>query len=88
MSARLDLCPSAVKEVNEVENAQEINYTLPANCTSLDTADERPPIPEINSYISAVGAAINSVIAGNPAQEVMDAVNEEVKGIMEEAGYY
>ncbi|MGN1142345.1 MAG: extracellular solute-binding protein [Oliverpabstia sp.] len=88
MSARLDLCPSAVKEVNEVENAQEINYTLPANCASLDTADERPPIPEINSYISAVGAAINSVIAGNPAQEVMDAVNEEVKGIMEEAGYY
>ena len=54
----------------------------------MDTADERPPIPELNLYVPAVGAAINSIVAGNPAQETLDALNDEVRKIMEDGGYY
>lgn len=88
MESRLALAPAAVKELNEKEGVQEINYTIPANCASLDTADERPPIPEINLYVPAVGAAINSIVSGESAPDVLDALNEEVRGIMEEGGYY
>lgn len=88
MESRLSMAPAAVRELNETENIEEINYTIPANCAYLDTANERPAIPENNLYIPAVGAAINSIVSGNSAQEVLDSLNEEVRGIMEDAGYY
>lgn len=80
--------PAPFKDLNELENIQDINYTIPASAATLDAADERPAIPELNLYIPAVGGAINSIVAGNPAQETLDALNEEVRGIMEDGGYY
>lgn len=88
MESRLSMAPAAVRELNEIDKIEEINYTIPANCAYLDTANERPAIPENNLYIPAVGAAINSIVSGNSAQEVLDALNEEVRGIMQDAGYY
>lgn len=88
IEANLASSPAPVKSLNEAENIQDINYTIPANAATLDAADERPAIPELNLYIPAVGAAINSVVSGNPAQEVLDSLNEEVRGIMEDGGYY
>lgn len=80
--------PAPFKDLNELENIQDINYTIPASAATLDAADERPAIPELNLYIPAVGGAINSIVAGSPAQETLDALNEEVRGIMEDGGYY
>lgn len=88
MKSYLQYTPSALKSLNDTEEAAEINPTIPASAAHLDTADERPPIPELNLYIPAVGAAINSIVAGNPAQETLDALNEEVRKIMEDGGYY
>lgn len=80
--------PAPIKSLNELENIQDINYTIPANAATMEDANERPAIPELNLYIPAVGAAINSIVAGSPAQKTLDALNEEVHTIMEDGGYY
>ena len=84
----LQYTSSALRSLNEEEGSAKINPTIPASIAHLDTADERPPIPELNLYVPAVGAAINSIVAGNPAQETLDALNDEVRKIMEDGGYY
>lgn len=88
METCLAMSPAPVRELNEMEGIQDINYTIPANVATLDAADERPAIPELNLYVPAVGAAINSIVSGNDAQEVLDSLNEEVRSIMQDGGYY
>ncbi len=76
------------KKANANPDNIAVNKTMEASAGTLDFADERPPIPELNLYVPAVGAAINSIAAGTPAQETLDALNVEVRKIMEDGGYY
>lgn len=84
----LPVVTTASKKINTSEGAEKVNPAIVASSGTLDLADERPAIPELNLYIPAVGAAVNSIIAGQPAQETLDALNEEVHQIMEDGGYY
>jgi ABC-type glycerol-3-phosphate transport system substrate-binding protein len=76
------------KKINAKEEVRAANPSVEPCAGALDDADERPGIPEASLYIPAVGAAINSIIAGAPVQETLDALNEEVRGFMVEGGYY
>ena len=84
----LPVVTTASKKINTSEEAEKVNPAITASSGTLDLADERPAIPELNLYIPAVGAAVNAIIAGQPAQETLDALNEEVHQIMEDGGYY
>jgi multiple sugar transport system substrate-binding protein len=76
------------KSANTLPAAMEKNQSLAACHPVLDTARERPGIPESAQYIEAVGAAINSINTGLPAKTTLDDLQEKVYSIMEEAGYY
>ncbi len=84
----LPVVTTASKKVNTSEGAEVLNPAITASSGTLDMADERPAIPELNLYIPAVGAAVNAIIAGQPAQQTLDALNEEVRQIMQDGGYY
>jgi multiple sugar transport system substrate-binding protein len=81
-------CPTSSKSANTLPAAMEKNQSLAACHPVLDTARERPGIPESAQYIEAVGAAINSINTGSPAKATLDDLQEKVYSIMEEAGYY
>lgn len=88
MNRLLPVVTTASKKINGSEGAEVVNPAITASSGTLDLADERPAIPELNLYIPAVGAAVNAIIAGQPAQQTLDALNEEVRQIMEDGGYY
>ncbi len=79
---------TASKAANSIKELQDGNPTLAGSAGALDFADERPPIPEAQQYISVTGNAINSIVAGKDAKTTLDEANQAVYKIMEDAGYY
>lgn len=79
---------TASKKVNNDPEVQKINPSLAASAGALEYADERPPIPEAQQYISIVGNSINSIVAGKEAKPVLDDANKKIYDIMQQAGYF
>ena len=79
---------TASRSVNERVIEEGDMPTMAAIAASLPYARERPHIPEQVEVNTAIGNAINSIIAGMDAGPVLDALNTEVRAIMEAAGYY
>lgn len=73
--------------VNSDPELRKANPTLGPSADVLNTADERPPIPESAQINPLVGNAINSIVAGKPAKPTLDDVQKQVEEIMKEAGY-
>lgn len=55
---------------------------------SLKNADIMPMIPEWTEIAAVIEAALQQCATGSPVKETLDAAAEEVRGIMERAGYY
>lgn len=79
---------SSSKTVNALPSIREANPVVDAATALLNYADERPPIPEAAEINTAVGNAINSIIAGMDAETVLEALNIEVRNILAAAGYF
>ena len=83
----VNYAPTSSKRVNSSPDFAS-NPTIAAVGAVLDTAQERPAIPESSQYITAVGNAINSIVAGSPVTATMNRLQGRVYDIMKEAGYY
>lgn len=79
---------TASKSVNADPELRKLNPTLGASADVLDTAQERPSFAESAQINTQVGNAINSIVAGKPAQATLDALQKTVEGILKDAGYY
>ena len=84
MAARQSVATRVINEDPEVIAA---NPVIPAASAALDFAMERPVLPESPLINTAVGNAVNAIIAGQDAAETMAAVNAEVRAILVEGGH-
>jgi multiple sugar transport system substrate-binding protein len=82
------LSSTASKTVNNDAELRKLNPTLGPSADVLDSAQERPSFAESAQINTQVGNAINSVVAGKPAKESLDAVQKVVEGILKDAGHY
>jgi multiple sugar transport system substrate-binding protein len=70
-------------EVNAVNGGiHQVGYE------SLKNADIMPMIPEWTEISAVIEAALQKCATGAPVKETLDAAAEEVRGIMDRAGYY
>jgi multiple sugar transport system substrate-binding protein len=72
----------ASKKVNADPALRAQMPTLAASSGALDTAQERPGLPEFDQINNEVGNAINAIVAGKPAKQTLDDIQKKVEGIL------
>ena len=86
MPTGIAICRKSIMSLPEV--LQERPDFLP-QIAALETAKERPGLPEIWEIIEVVGRAVNSAVVGTEKPKVLlDRAVSETYSILEKAGYY